>query len=46
MEGHVFEGWHEGVINFAPSYKYYKNSELYFGCDEKRKHNKRRAPAW
>ncbi|CAN6577758.1 unnamed protein product [Malus baccata var. baccata] len=46
MEGHVFEGWHEGEINFAPSYKYYPNSGLYFGRDHKRKHKKRRAPAW
>ncbi|KAM1938369.1 hypothetical protein FF1_015979 [Malus domestica] len=45
MEGRVFEGWHEGLINFAPSYKYYPNSGLYFGCDQKRKY-KRRAPAW
>lgn len=46
MKGHVFEGWHEGEINFAPSYKYYPNSGLYFGRDHKRKHKKRRAPAW
>ncbi|XP_062119413.1 type IV inositol polyphosphate 5-phosphatase 9-like [Humulus lupulus] len=42
-EGHIFEGWSEGEINFAPTYKYNSNSEAYFG-DQKRQ--KRRAPAW
>lgn len=46
MEGHVFEGWNEGEINFPPTYKYNPNSEVYFGCDHKRKPQKTRAPAW
>ncbi|CAK7324862.1 unnamed protein product [Dovyalis caffra] len=46
MEGHVFQGWHEGMIEFAPTYKYYQNSKVYYGCDQKRKGKKKRAPAW
>ena len=46
MEGHVFQGWNEGKIEFAPTYKYYKNSQVYYGCDQKRKGEKKRAPAW
>ncbi|XP_011000718.1 PREDICTED: type I inositol 1,4,5-trisphosphate 5-phosphatase CVP2-like isoform X2 [Populus euphratica] len=45
VEGHVFQGWHEGKIEFAPTYKYYKNSQVYYGCDQKRKGEKKRAPA-
>ncbi|KAF7822120.1 type IV inositol polyphosphate 5-phosphatase 9-like isoform X3 [Senna tora] len=35
-EGHVFKGWHEGTIEFPPTYKYHPNSEDYigFGCDQ------------
>ncbi|XP_061957325.1 type IV inositol polyphosphate 5-phosphatase 9-like [Populus nigra] len=46
MEGHVFQGWNEGKIEFAPTYKYYQNSQVYYGCDQKRKGEKKRAPAW
>ncbi|XP_068663801.1 type IV inositol polyphosphate 5-phosphatase 9-like [Aristolochia californica] len=45
-EGRVFEGWHEGPINFAPTYKYYPNSDNYYGCAQPKKGEKRRAPAW
>ncbi|KAJ6359242.1 hypothetical protein OIU76_000878 [Salix suchowensis] len=45
-EGHVFQGWHEGIIEFAPTYKYHQNSQVYYGCDQKRKGEKKRAPAW
>jgi hypothetical protein len=45
MDGQVFQGWHEGIIKFAPTYKYYPNSDLYYGGDGK-KGEKRRAPAW
>ncbi|KAF9671250.1 hypothetical protein SADUNF_Sadunf12G0027900 [Salix dunnii] len=45
-EGHVFQGWHEGIIEFAPTYKYYQNSQVYYGCDQKRKGEKKRTPAW
>ncbi|KAM7250725.1 hypothetical protein ACFE04_022608 [Oxalis oulophora] len=46
MEGHVFQGWQEGVINFAPTYKYYPNSKDYYGCHQSRKGEKSRSPAW
>eukprot|EP00258_Populus_trichocarpa_P026146 XP_024442165.1 type IV inositol polyphosphate 5-phosphatase 9 isoform X3 [Populus trichocarpa] len=46
MKGHVFQGWREGIIEFAPTYKYYQNSQVYYGCDQKRKGEKKRAPAW
>lgn len=39
----VFEGWSEGVLNFAPTYKYVTNSEKYYGEDPK---VGRRTPAW
>ncbi|KAG9457688.1 hypothetical protein H6P81_002196 [Aristolochia fimbriata] len=45
-EGRVFEGWHEGPINFAPTYKYYPDSDNYYGCAQPKKGEKRRAPAW
>lgn len=47
--GRVFEGWHEGVIEFAPTYKYHPNSDAYYGfaeCDQRKKGEKKRAPAW
>jgi hypothetical protein len=46
MSGQVFEGWREGLIKFAPTYKYCLNSNVYFGCVEGQKGGKRRAPAW
>lgn len=46
MEGHVFEGWQEEAINFAPTYKYYPNSDDYYGCSQDGKGKKRRTPAW
>jgi hypothetical protein len=42
-EGHLFEGWTEGVINFPPTYKYKVNSEKYISDDNK---YRRRTPAW
>ncbi|KAM7463369.1 hypothetical protein LguiA_031490 [Lonicera macranthoides] len=45
MDGQAFEGWYEGRIKFAPTYKYYPNSEEYYGGVGK-KGKKRRAPAW
>ncbi|KAL4196065.1 hypothetical protein AMTRI_Chr04g244180 [Amborella trichopoda] len=44
-EGRVFEGWKEGRIDFAPTYKYYPFSDSYFGSNSKMG-EKRRAPAW
>ncbi|XP_030541274.2 type IV inositol polyphosphate 5-phosphatase 9-like [Rhodamnia argentea] len=46
MEGHVFQGWQEGVIKFAPTYKYCPNSEAYYGENPNTKVKKSRAPAW
>ncbi|KAB5538008.1 hypothetical protein DKX38_015541 [Salix brachista] len=46
MSGQVFEGWHEGLVRFAPTYKYCLNSNVYFGCVEGQKGRKWRAPAW
>ncbi|KAJ8621415.1 hypothetical protein MRB53_029944 [Persea americana] len=48
-KGGVFEGWHEGVIKFAPTYKYHSNSDEYYGCGscvQRKKGEKKRAPAW
>ncbi|XP_059072764.1 type I inositol polyphosphate 5-phosphatase 2 isoform X1 [Cryptomeria japonica] len=43
--GHVFEGWHEGPIQFSPTYKYIPNSDQYHGTEHKAG-EKRRSPAW
>uniref|UniRef100_A0A7N0T8M5 Inositol polyphosphate-related phosphatase domain-containing protein n=2 Tax=Kalanchoe fedtschenkoi TaxID=63787 RepID=A0A7N0T8M5_KALFE len=43
--GRVFDGWKEGRIFFAPTYKYSHNSDSYAGETEKSK-KKRRTPAW
>lgn len=45
-EGGAFEGWNEGAITFSPTYKYYPNSDTYYGCVQGKKGEKRRAPAW
>ena len=46
MDGQVFGGWQEEAINFAPTYKYYLNSDAYYGGGQGKKGEKRRAPAW
>ncbi|GAV58125.1 Exo_endo_phos domain-containing protein [Cephalotus follicularis] len=46
INGQVFGGWHEGKINYAPTYKYYPNSDAYFGCIQGENSEKKRAPAW
>ncbi|WOH07577.1 hypothetical protein DCAR_0727009 [Daucus carota subsp. sativus] len=46
MDDQALEGWHEGAINFAPTYKYYPDSESYYGTDPGKKGEKKRAPAW
>ncbi|XXG39089.1 hypothetical protein AAC387_Pa01g0141 [Persea americana] len=43
--GRVFDGWKEGKILFAPTYKYSHNSDSYAGETVKSK-KKRRTPAW
>uniref|UniRef100_A0A0D6QT90 Inositol polyphosphate-related phosphatase domain-containing protein n=1 Tax=Araucaria cunninghamii TaxID=56994 RepID=A0A0D6QT90_ARACU len=42
---HVFDGWFERSIDFAPTYKYEFNSDKYFGENSK-EGEKRRTPAW
>ncbi|XVE60885.1 hypothetical protein DITRI_Ditri05aG0163100 [Diplodiscus trichospermus] len=42
-KGCTFDGWSEGTINFAPTYKYELNSLKYYGEDPK---VGRRTPAW
>ncbi|KAK4371840.1 hypothetical protein RND71_007224 [Anisodus tanguticus] len=46
MDGQVFEGWQEGMIKFAPTYKYYPNSGDYYGRPEVKRGEKKRSPAW
>ncbi|KAE8705420.1 Type I inositol 1,4,5-trisphosphate 5-phosphatase CVP2 [Hibiscus syriacus] len=42
-----FKGWHEGLIAFAPTYKYRPNSDIYHGCfHQSKKGEKKRSPAW
>ncbi|KAG8382479.1 hypothetical protein BUALT_Bualt05G0081500 [Buddleja alternifolia] len=43
--GHVFDGWKEGMINFAPTYKYEISSDRYVG-ENPREGEKKRSPAW
>ncbi|MBA0562751.1 hypothetical protein Golob_007774, partial [Gossypium lobatum] len=43
--GRVFNGFKEGQIHFAPTYKYSDNSDTYAGETVKSK-KKRRTPAW
>lgn len=40
--GTVFAGFEEGVLTFAPTYKYQPGTELY----ERRSDKRLRAPAW
>ncbi|CAA0841998.1 DNAse I-like superfamily protein [Striga hermonthica] len=42
-KGRAFDGWSEGTLNFAPTYKYELNSESYIGEDPRAG---RRTPAW
>lgn len=44
-KGHVFDGWHEGSIDFGPTYKYKLSSDKFFGIDSK-PGEKKRTPAW
>ncbi|XP_074310306.1 type I inositol polyphosphate 5-phosphatase 10-like isoform X2 [Silene latifolia] len=43
--GRVFKGWREGAIKFAPTYKYYYNSDTYLG-EINISASKKRTPAW
>ncbi|XP_047976350.1 type IV inositol polyphosphate 5-phosphatase 3-like isoform X2 [Salvia hispanica] len=42
-KGRAFDGWSEGSLSFAPTYKYELNSDTYIGEDPKAA---RRTPAW
>ncbi|XP_075487338.1 type I inositol polyphosphate 5-phosphatase 2 [Primulina tabacum] len=43
--GRVFDGWNEGTIEFAPTYKYEVNTDKYVGeCSKEGE--KKRSPAW
>ena len=42
----VFQGWLEGSINFAPTYKYAMNSYQYSAFIENKAGQKRRIPSW
>ncbi|XP_047979797.1 type IV inositol polyphosphate 5-phosphatase 3-like isoform X2 [Salvia hispanica] len=42
-KGRAFDGWSEGSLSFAPTYKYELNSNTYIGEDPKAG---RRTPAW
>ncbi|XP_039690277.1 type IV inositol polyphosphate 5-phosphatase 9 isoform X2 [Medicago truncatula] len=46
--GQMLRGWHEGTIKFAPTYKYFLNSDEYYGCcyHGMKKAAKKRSPAW
>ncbi|KAH7366004.1 hypothetical protein KP509_18G058600 [Ceratopteris richardii] len=45
MKGYIFEGWHEGIIDFPPTYKYEFGSNQYAGENLGYK-DKQRPPAW
>lgn len=46
-EGGIFQGWKEGNIKFAPTYKYSSlNSNRYSGGAPNRLGEKQRTPAW
>uniref|UniRef100_A0A0D9X800 Inositol polyphosphate-related phosphatase domain-containing protein n=1 Tax=Leersia perrieri TaxID=77586 RepID=A0A0D9X800_9ORYZ len=42
-KGGSFDGWREGHVTFAPTYKYHLNSDCFYGCEKK---EQQRAPAW
>lgn len=46
MDDRIFRGWKEGVITFAPTYKYFPNSDQYHGCSQGSQTLKKRTPAW
>jgi phosphatidylinositol-bisphosphatase len=47
--GRRFHGWSEGVVTFAPTYKYHRNSDKLYWCADtghRRRQRQHRAPAW
>ncbi|OEL13032.1 Type IV inositol polyphosphate 5-phosphatase 9 [Dichanthelium oligosanthes] len=49
-KGRQFDGWREGHVTFAPTYKYHRNSDQFYWCADggaNAGHQKQhRAPAW
>ncbi|XP_062190909.1 type IV inositol polyphosphate 5-phosphatase 9-like [Phragmites australis] len=48
-KGRQFDGWHEGLVTFAPTYKYQPNSDRFYWCADGAatgRKNQPRAPAW
>ncbi|CAO2163311.1 unnamed protein product [Urochloa humidicola] len=48
-KGRQFDGWREGHVTFAPTYKYHRNSDQFFWCAADGaggRDKKHRAPAW
>uniref|UniRef100_A0A0A9DQL5 Inositol polyphosphate-related phosphatase domain-containing protein n=1 Tax=Arundo donax TaxID=35708 RepID=A0A0A9DQL5_ARUDO len=50
-KGRQFDGWHEGLVAFAPTYKYQPNSDRFYWCaggadTGREKQHRHRAPAW
>ncbi|KAJ6817358.1 type I inositol polyphosphate 5-phosphatase 2 isoform X1 [Iris pallida] len=43
--GRIFDGWKEGMVDFAPTYKFEMNSGRYVG-ENAREGEKMRTPAW
>ncbi|KAL6001236.1 Type IV inositol polyphosphate 5-phosphatase 9 [Asimina triloba] len=41
--GGIFNGWKEGPIEFAPTYKYYPNSDKYYDSNHGRRRRKRQS---
>ncbi|CAD6265439.1 unnamed protein product [Miscanthus lutarioriparius] len=53
LKGRQFDGWHEGHVTFAPTYKYRRNSDQFYWCavdgvatGRPEKQHRHRAPAW
>jgi phosphatidylinositol-bisphosphatase len=47
--GRQFDGWHEGHVAFAPTYKYRRNSDQFYWCADggaTGREKQHRAPAW
>ncbi|KAL5223167.1 hypothetical protein ABZP36_027880 [Zizania latifolia] len=56
-KGGCFDGWREGLVTFAPTYKYHRNSDTFYWCinggggvtdaaGREKKQQQQRAPAW
>ncbi|KAL5230325.1 hypothetical protein ABZP36_029101 [Zizania latifolia] len=53
-KGGRFEGWREGLVTFSPTYKYHRNSDMFYWCIDGGaaittaggRDKQQRAPAW